>query len=690
MGADMMDPEQILDGLNEEQRAAAVAHGGPVLITAGPGSGKTRTVTRRIAYGVRTGAIEPHRAMALTFTSRAAGELRQRLTALGAGEVSARTFHSAALRQLRHFWSEAVGGEPARIVGDRSKVLTQAIQESGVNVTRELLGQELDWIKAQGIDSSDYPATIVATQRKLIDADAEQLASAMAAYEQVKATQGIIDFADVLLLTIGILDSRSDIRESVRRQYRWFTVDEYQDVSPLQQRLLDLWLGDRGQICAVGDPAQSIYAFAGADAGLITSFPQRYPGATIISLPVTYRCAPRIVEVANRLASGITQATELRSNVASSSGSVQVLQYPSDGAEASGVADEISTLVANGDDPREMAILFRTNQQVRGISESLRSRGISYAVRGSDRFFDRAEVREAITRLRGEIRADPHLSSVDAWRAVADAMGFELVPPEGEKARLRWESLAAVAGLVPEINLGRDLTSDLDRRANDQDPPRPAGVSLLTLHAAKGLEWDTVFIIGAWDGMLPFVGAATDLARAEELRLVYVGVTRPRQRLMITWGLQGDNGRRRVSPYLDGAAPERPIVGEQFDLTEPAAALPDSRAGQQLPPARCRVCRAALVTGTERVLGRCSGCPSTADEQLVARLNKWRSLTAAAEGIPSFAVMTSATLQAIAELVPIDVLSLQRIPGMTTDRIERYSQDLLVLTSNAAPASSGD
>lgn len=690
MGADMTDPERILDGLNDEQRAAAMAHGGPVLITAGPGSGKTRTVTRRIAYGVQTGAIEPHRAMALTFTARAAGELRRRLTALGAGEVAARTFHSAALRQLRHFWGEAIGGEPARIVNDRSKLLTQAVQDAGVGVSVDVLSQELDWTKAQGIDISDYPNTAIEQQRKLIDADAVQLGAAMAAYEEIKSGQGVIDFADVLLLTIGILDSRSDIRESVRRQYRWFTVDEYQDVSPLQQRLLDLWLGDRGQICAVGDPAQSIYAFAGADAQLITSFPQRYPGATVVALPVTYRCAPKVVEVANTVGAGIAQSTELRSHGSTRDGSVQVLQYPSDSAEAEGVAEEIATLVANGDDAREMAVLFRVNQQVRGISEALRSRGISYAVRGADRFFDRAEVREATARLRGELRTHPDLSAADAWRSVADAMGFESVPPEAEAGRLRWESLAALAALVPELSSGRELVSDLERRAADQDPPRPAGVSLLTLHAAKGLEWDTVFIMGAWDGMLPFAGAVSEREKAEERRLTYVGITRPRYRLMITWGLQGDGGRRRLSPYLDGAAPERPVAGEQFALTEAASMAAESRAGDQLPPARCRVCRAALVTGSERVLGRCRDCPVVVDQDLLDRLEKWRSLTAAAEGVPAFSVMTSGTLQAIAELLPEDVSALQRIPGMTNDRVEKYAQELLSLTNATMASSRGD
>ncbi|MCH9718617.1 MAG: ATP-dependent DNA helicase UvrD2 [Actinomycetia bacterium] len=674
----MSDPAEILNGLNPEQREAATAHDGPVLIVAGPGSGKTRTVTRRLAYGVRTGAIESHRAMALTFTARAAGEVGGRLAALGVTGVAARTFHAAALRQLRHFWGEVIGGEPARLVGDRSVLLGQAIKRAGTDIPPELLGEELDWARARCIDPADYAAAAAGMQRDPVSIDPGSIAQAMSAYEEAKSAAGVIDFADVLLITIGMLQSRSDVRESVRRQYRWFTVDEYQDVSPLQQRLLDLWLGDRGQLCAVGDPAQAIYGFAGADATLIASFPQRYPGATVVRLPTTYRCAPQIVEVANTVGAGIPRATQLRPDTSDRAGSVQVLQYPSDAAEAAGVAAEIEVLGAGGHDYREMAVLFRTNAQARPVGEALRARGIPYAVYGSERFFDRAEVREAITRIRGELRTGPAKSAAECWQEVATAMAHGSEPVDGAAGRKRWESLAALAGLVPQIGTGAELVAELERRGADRDPPRPPGVSLLTLHSAKGLEWDTVFLIGAWDGMLP-LSAVNAEELEEERRLVYVGVTRPRHRLMITWGAAGrPAGRRRISPLLDRIAPVGTPADAVLDLSDRVTpAGMDSRAGEQRPPARCRVCGSALVTGIERGLGRCRSCPGNADELLLAQLEQWRRLTAIALGVPSYAVLSSTALQGISETLPQDAAALAQIPGMNTDRMTRYADDLL-------------
>jgi DNA helicase-2/ATP-dependent DNA helicase PcrA len=684
MVAVMIEPAEILAGLNPEQREAATAHDGPVLIVAGPGSGKTRTVTRRLAYGVRTGAIESHRAMALTFTARAAGELRGRLAALGVTGVAARTFHSAALRQLRHFWGDVIGGEPARLVGDRSALLVQATQRAGIDIPPELLGEELDWARARCIDPADYAAAALGVQRDPASIDPSRIAQAMSAYEDAKSAAGVIDFADVLLITIGMLQSRSDVRESVRRQYRWFTVDEYQDVSPLQQRLLDLWLGDRGQLCAVGDPAQAIYGFAGADATLIASFPQRYSGATVVRLPTTYRCAPPIIEVANTVAAGIPRATQLRSDTADRAGSVQVLQYPSDTAEATGVADEIVALASGGHDHRDMAVLFRTNAQAGPVGEALRSRGVPYSVWGSERFFDRAEVREATTRIRGELRTGPEKSAAECWQEVATAMAHDSEPPDGATGRKRWESLAAIAGLVPDIDTGAELLAELERRSADQDPPRPPGVSLLTLHSAKGLEWDTVFLIGAWDGMLPLAAVNAEELE-EERRLVYVGVTRPRHRLMITWGAAGrPTGRRRISPLLDRVAPPGTPVDAVLDLSDPVIPMGiGSRAGEQLPPARCRVCDSALVTGIERVLGRCRSCPGDADERLLAQLEQWRRLTAVSLGVPTYAVLSSTALQGIAETLPQDALSLAQIPGMNTERMSDYGDELLGIVQAA-------
>lgn len=680
------DPEELLADLNEEQRQAVAAQQGPVLITAGPGSGKTRTVTRRIAYGVHTGSMDPVRTMALTFTTRAAGELHRRLAELGAGGVTARTFHSAALRQLRHFWPEIIGGEPAAVVAYRGPLLQAAAEAEGLTaIPGTLLGTELDWMKARGIAAADYAAS--AGGRRLAGIDPGDVARVAAAYEQVKSQRGVIDFDDVLLLTIAILDSRTDAREKVRRQYRWFTVDEYQDVSPLQQRLLDLWLGERRSICVVGDPAQSIYAFAGADPGLIASFPRRYQGVAVVSLPVTYRCAPKIAAAANSLATAIPHATHLRSERQGDAGAIQILKYPGDGAEAEGVAEEIAALVRGGDDPGQVAVLYRVNQQAQRIRDALGARRIPYAVRSSERFFDRPEVREAITRTRGHLRTDPGSSAAEAWSAVTTAMGHEQIPPDSGSGRDRWESLAALELIAQRLDSGAELLAEFDRRAADKDPPPAAGVSLMTLHAAKGLEWDSVFIIGAWDGMMPLAAADDEEQLAEELRLAYVGVTRPRRRLMITWGEYGGRGgRRTASPYLASLAPTRAAAPQQAMLPEapPQSAVDSSLAGQLLPPARCRLCGRSLVTGRERVLGRCRICPTQHDELLLARLQRWRCGEAESAGMPDYAVMTSATLEAVAEIKPRTRADLAAIPGMTDERLQRYGAELLGLVAAAS------
>jgi DNA helicase-2/ATP-dependent DNA helicase PcrA len=684
--------DDLLVDLNDDQRRAVLAQAGPVLITAGPGSGKTRTVTRRIAYGVHAGTIDARRAMALTFTTRAAGELHRRLAELGAGAVAARTFHSAAWRQLRHFWPSVIGGALPTLIADRTALLNEAARrEGGEPPAVAVLRTELDWMKARGIDSADYAAA--AAGRDLGGIPPERVAAILARYEAVKAERAAIDFDDVLLLTIGLLDSRTDAREQVRRQYHWFTVDEYQDVSPLQQRLLDLWLGERGQICAVGDPAQAIYAFAGADPGLIASFPRRYRGTTTVNLPVTYRCPPRIVAAANAMGRGIPGATPLRSADATVAGSLQILSFPNDAAEAAGVADEAAALVAAGHNPAEIAVLYRVHHQANRIRAALRSRDVGYSMRGSERFFDRPEVREAIVRLRGRVREAPGDSAAAAWADVAAAMGHDPQPPEGDSARDRWESLAALAARAAPDLPGADWLADLDRRAADGDAPPPAGVSLLTMHAAKGLEWDTVFLIGAADGTLPLAAAGPD-QQQEERRLAYVAMTRPRRRLMITWAARAADGTgRRISPYLAGLTG---AVTGTLTAAKPAAVAPRSgprpqreeeQPGRMLPPARCRVCGRALVTGAERVLGRCQGCPGDAADRTLERLNRWRDQRSRLLGAPPYAVVTTATLTAIAEQRPATMTDLAAIPGMTEGRVRHYGADLLALVAAEAQPS---
>lgn len=676
----------VLAGLSDEQRRAAETLDGPVLIKAGPGSGKTRTITHRIAHAVRGGHHDPARTLAVTFTARAAGELHARLAQLGAGGVAVRTFHSAALRQLRHFWGDAIGGTPPRIDTDRAGLLGEAARQASVSVDRDrltALTTELDWLKANCLTADQYAEQ--AHGRDSAGLSPADVSAVLLQYEQVKSERSVMDFDDVLLVTVGLLSSRSDLREQVRRAFRWFTVDEYQDVSPLQQRLLDLWVGDRNQICVVGDAAQTIYQFAGADPRLLADFPRRFPGAAVIELTTTYRCAPAIAAAANRLGRDLPGALRLRSSQPDP-GRTRVLNFPTEAAEARGVADEIAGLVRSGQSPTEVACLYRIHQQGRALQDELRRREVPFSTRGGDRFFDRPEVREALTRYRGELRVQPEAAAPDIMVAVLAAMGHEATPPDSPGTRERWESLAALAALFPPGTTGAQGLGELQQRAVDNQAPPPAGVSLLTLHAAKGLEWDTVFIVGAGDTYLPYVRAESAEALREEQRLAYVGFTRAQRRLVASWPTETSRGaRQEPSPYLaaldaTGAVhefPETTVVAMDRD------ADPEDRTGTGLPPAPCSRCGRALVTGRERVLGHCDSCSPPVDERLVTELTTWRDSTAAAAGLPGHAVLTDATVRAIAERIPDAPADLADIPGMWPSRIAEHGAAILAIVAGA-------
>lgn len=306
-GARPGDPDAVLAGLDPEQRAVATALHGPVCVLAGAGTGKTRAITHRIAYGVRTGAFQPQQVLAVTFTARAAGEMRGRLRQLGADGVQARTFHAAALRQLQYFWPRAVGGEVPRLLERKVQLVAEAAGRSGLRVQRtELrdLTSEIEWAKVTQIVPDDYPVAVLKAGREA-PRDPAEIARVYATYEQTKRDRNVIDFEDVLLLTAAILEDRPEIAEQVRAQYRHFTVDEYQDVSPLQQRLLDQWtgaaVGAGAGLCVVGDASQTIYSFTGATPDYLLNFRTRHPDATVVKLVRDYRSTPQVVHLANGL-----------------------------------------------------------------------------------------------------------------------------------------------------------------------------------------------------------------------------------------------------------------------------------------------------------------------------------------------------------------------------------------------------
>jgi DNA helicase-2/ATP-dependent DNA helicase PcrA len=522
--------EEILAALDTEQRAVATAVRGPVCVIAGAGTGKTRAITHRLAYAVDIGVVDPQRILALTFTARAAGEMRTRLRALGVPSVAARTFHAAALKQLMYFWPHVLGGRFPSLLTTKTGFLGEAINRANVSATksnsvlRDVAG-EIEWAKVIGLApdeytkaADDYARPIRVSNNKV---DATQIAKVYEAYESLKKQERAIDFEDVLLLTVGMLEEERDVRDRVRDQYRYFTVDEYQDVSPLQQRLLDLWLGKRDDICVVGDPAQTIYSFAGATPAFLLNFTNKYPGAEVIRLTSGYRSTPEIINTANTILRSASLGHEL--DAINEHGEKPEAQgFKTEREEIDALVNLIKTDLTNGVNSYEIAILARTNSQLVSFEAALNAAGIENQIRNAERFFNRAEVREILK----AIRSASVLSEGDWLADLRDAM-----KPFGESEYVR-----AFLQLARELE-SEGLTSlrgflrELEDRAEQNNPPTLPGVALATLHAAKGLEWKKVYLAGVSADILPWGSQPAE----EERRLFYVGVTRAQQSLVISY-----------------------------------------------------------------------------------------------------------------------------------------------------------
>ena len=680
------DPETLLAGLDPQQAEVATSFGVPVGVIAGAGTGKTRAITHRIAYAVHAGAYEARAVLAVTFTTRAAGELRSRLRTLGAQGVAARTFHSAALRQAQYFWPRAYRTQLPPVTDARLPLVAEAVRRLRLRPDAALLRDlltEISWAKVSNVVPADYADLAATAGRAVSGAEPAVVGRVLGRYEQVKADRGVIDFDDILLCTCALLGDHPGIAQEIRATYRHLVVDEYQDVSPVQQALLELWRGESEDLCVVGDPAQTIHSFAGASPDYLTGFTTRFPRARVVRLVRDYRSTPQIVALANAVSvrARIAGTVRLESQCADGP-QPSVLGNDSEVEEAQAVVAWLRQRRAAGVPWREMAVLYRVHAQSPAFEKALGEAGISFSVRSGDGFFDRPEVRQAVGTITEAAGRDASIPALDGARAALERLGWTASAPEGQgRLRERWESLAAVFGLAEDLVATRPdadlaaLAAELQQRASVEHAPVGDAVVLSTLHAAKGLEWDAVAVVGVQEGTLPLSLAATDEQVAEEGRLFYVGITRARTYLLLTWsrGRRG-GGFRQPSRFLDGLSMSAPAP--------PPRTGPRPRLGTAQ-TAVCRVCERPLSSGAERKLGRHLECTPGYDEHLLTRLREWRAEQAAERRVPGFVIFTDATLMAIAEALPAEPAQLQRIPGVGATKTEQYGADVLDLVARS-------
>ena len=677
-----LEASSLLEALDPDQREVAEHLEGPLCVLAGAGTGKTRAITYRIAHGVATGAYQATQVLAVTFTARAAGEMRSRLADLGVPGVQARTFHAAALRQLTYFWPTAIGGRRPDIQAHKAPLVGAAARRLGLPTDRATvrdLAAEVEWAKVTMTLPEDYAqAAVVAGRTGVAGQEAATVAQVLSLYEEAKSERGVIDFEDVLLLTIGILLDREDVAAQVRGQYKHFVVDEYQDVSPLQQRLLDLWLGRRRQLCVVGDVSQTIYSFTGATPAFLTGFATRYEGARTVRLSRDYRSTPQVVSLANRVLSRSRRgggglhlpagAVELVAQRPSGP-AVRFETYDDDIAEAEGAVAQVRRLQAAGVPLSEIAILYRTNSQSEVFEQALAGAQIGYLVRGGERFFEREEVKRAMAVILGAARTEKASLTGDLGqdaRTVLAREGWSEEPPAPRGAvRERWDALNALVALADEMaqTRGADLDAfhtELRERADAQNAPTVEGVTLSSLHAAKGLEWDAVILAGVCEGLLPISLAEGQAAIEEERRLLYVGVTRAREHLIISYARArnaGGRASRKPSRFLDGLWP-----------TGHGSRDASRHQGRQSAKERSRQSAADFEANND---------PRTI--ALFEELRAWRSQIAKERSRPAYTVFADATLRDIAVVKPTSLPQLSLIRGVGATKLQEYGGPVLAL-----------
>ena len=684
-----MDSEQLLSGLNQAQVDAVTAQGGPVAVMAGAGSGKTRVLTRRIAWRVVEGETDPNRVMALTFTRKAANELRHRMSSLGLRDrVSAGTFHSMALLQLRQHWAER-NINPPTLLDRKVRFVAQLLSGSDAGGGRGRSGRveavdvvaEIDWARARLVGPDHYGSVAVEAGRTP-PLPAERMADIIRRYQQEKQRRRLVDFDDLLMLALRDLSNDDAYADAIRWRYRHLYVDEFQDVNPLQYELLQKWRGDRDDLFVVGDPNQAIYGWNGADPDLLRQFIRREPGATVIDLEDNYRSTPQVLALAATLSSG-KPLTAHRSD-----GLVpKINAYADDSAEAAGVAERVRAAYSVAGNWSDQAVLVRTNAQLLLFEQALRDAAIPTRLRGASGPMATSEVR---TELKILSRPD-----ADLIAALEDLDGRVADSPDGASVAQieRRANLAAFARMVHDYVAtdpnpsGTGLAAWIGTlQAGDVDTDLDA-VELATFHAAKGLEWPVVHVAGLEEGFVPIAYAKTGAQLAEEKRLLYVAVTRAMDELQLSWAAERTFTTkpvtRKPSPLLGSlaAAIDRLGVGPEHRV-DWRSELAKSR--NNLAPARpdfAEIQAPLRGRGAHRPATRAGGT-----DHVYTALHAWRQRRARAADVPPHAVFSDQTLRAIATDQPTSIGRLASMPGMRPAKLQRYGDDLLRLVAENQPS----
>jgi DNA helicase-2/ATP-dependent DNA helicase PcrA len=607
----------IFEGLNPEQRRAVETVRGPVCILAGAGSGKTTTITRRIANQVATGTFAADEILAVTFTDKAAAEMRGRLEDLGVPGVRARTFHSAALGLLHRY-----GSAPSRILP--SKALTLRRIANGLPPPYKFrpagdLATEIEWAKNRRLTPDAYVDGLGDHEPPL---PADLARRVFRFYESEKAERGFVDFEDLLELAVRLLDENEEALADLRARYRAFTVDEYQDVNLLQQTLLDRWLGSSDELCAVGDDYQAIYSFTGATPGYLLGLPRRFAHATVVRLEANYRSSPEVLALANRIVPSLGGAEKVLRASREPGPEPALRSFATVEDERAFVVAEVRALHAAGVPYEEIAVLCRTNARLADFEEPFHDARIPFQ---GAALLSREAARQLLKRLR-KLHATPVVAA--AVRGYAEDAGWVQRPPEklGEREMVRQADLGRLVRLAADFDDGTrttlDFIADLEARFGSTGPDRK-GVHLLTLHGAKGLEFEAVFLPRVEERELPIRQAKKPHEIDEERRLLYVGMTRAKRHLALTWS----------------GKPSR-FLGEL-----------------------------GIETRARR--------PAEPDDPVYAALKQWRLRRATADDLPAYVVFHNSTLAEIAGRRPRDLSELSAVPGVGPAKLERYGSEVL-------------